>query len=141
MSDILKRENIFAGCQPRPKEDIIREAGRILTVSGYTTEGYIQSMLEKEKSFDTAIGNGLAIPHGTAAGKESVLHPGIVIMTFPAGTEWNGKIIRLVVGIAAAGNEHVDILSTIAMLCSDPVEVDRVVSCTADEIYTMFADV
>ena len=47
MSDILKRENIFAGCQPRPKEDIIREAGRILTASGYTTEGYIQSMALK----------------------------------------------------------------------------------------------
>ena len=112
----------------------------MFTAGGYTTDGYTQSMLDKEKVFDTAIGNALAIPHGTETGKASVLHPGIIIMTFPAGTEWNGKTVRLVISIAASGNEHVDILSNIAIRCSDPDEVDAIVHSTADEIYTMFAD-
>ena len=140
MSDILRRENILLGCQAQPKEAIIREAGRMFTAGGYTTDGYTQSMLDKEKVFDTAIGNALAIPHGTEAGKASVLHPGIIIMTFPAGTEWNGKTVHLVISIAASGHEHVDILSNIAIRCSDPDEVDAIVHSTADEIYTMFAD-
>jgi mannitol PTS system EIIA component len=139
VSDILRKENIFAGCPAQPKEDIIREAGRIFVAGGYTQENYIQFMLDKEKQFDTAIGNQLAIPHGTEEGKAYVLHPGIVIMTFPKGTIWNGKIVRLVIVIAASGDEHVDILSNIAVICSDVAEVDKIVRSTADQIYMIFA--
>ena len=40
----------------------------MFTAGGYTTDGYTQSMLDKEKVFDTAIGNALA-----AVGLEQVV--------------------------------------------------------------------
>lgn len=61
-------------------------------------------------------------------------------MTFPEGTDWNGTTVKLVIGIAAAGDEHVDILSNIAVTCSDEDDVEDVVHSSVDEIYNMFAN-
>ena len=138
--EILQKKNIILNCQPKAKEDVIKEIGKIFCEDGYTTEKYTQAMLDKEQVFNTAIGNNVAIPHGIEEGKVEVQHAGLVIMTFPEGTDWNGTTVKLVIGIAATGDEHVDILSNIAVTCSDEDDVEDVVHSSVDEIYNMVAN-
>lgn len=137
--DILERKNIILNSPLTNKDDIIRYIGHIFYKDGYTTAAYTQAMLDKEKTFNTAIGNSVAIPHGTEDGKKEVRSSGLVIMTFPNGIDWNGTTVTLVIGIAGAGDEHVEMLSNIAIACSDEDDVTDIVHSTADEIYAKFA--
>ena len=140
MNTILQKKNIILNCQPKAKEDIIKEIGKIFYDDGYTTEKYTQAMLDKEKVFNTAIGNAVAIPHGIEEGKCEVKKSGLVIMTFPQGTDWGGETVKLVIGIAGVGDEHIDILSNIAITCCDEDEVDEILKSSVDDIYNTFAN-
>ena len=137
--EILRKENIILNCKPQAKEDVIKQLGRILVDCGYVDEPYIQAMLDKEKVFNTAIGNEIAIPHGIEASKESIKKSGIAMMVFPEGTDWNGETVRIVIAIAGRGDEHLDILAKIALNLSDTDDVDNLVKSDVDTIYNMFA--
>ena len=95
-------------------------------------------MLDKEPVFNTAIGNGLAIPHGIESMRGEIKNSGLVIMTFPEGIDWGGETVKLVIGIAAIGEEHMDVLTKIADACDSEEAVDEIVAKSVDEIYDMF---
>lgn len=136
---LLLKKNIFRNHKPAPKEEIIREIGKIFYEGGYTTDKYTQAMLDKEPMFNTAIGNGVAIPHGIESMRGEIKNTGLVVMTFPNGTDWgDGETVKLVIGIAAVGEEHMDVLKKIADACEDEEAVDAIVAKSVDEIYQMF---
>lgn len=139
-ADLLRKKNIFLNQPSKPKEEVIREIGRIMEDSGYTTANYTTAMLKKEELFNTAIGNKLAIPHGVAAMRKEILSSGIVILTYPDGVDWgNGQMVNLVVGIASSGEEHIRILRQLATLLDTSETVDKVLAMNVDEIYKMFS--
>lgn len=139
MGEILKKENIILNCKPDTKENVIRRVGQILYDHGYVNEDYIDSMVEKEKIFNTAIGNQVAIPHGTEAAKNEILHSGLVVLVFPEGTDWgDGKIVKLVIGIAGVGDEHMDILMKIAENVSDQESLEALIQSDVETIYNTF---
>lgn len=139
MSTILKKENIFIGCKPAAKEEILEKLGTVLYENGYTTDRYTEALLEKEKVFNTAIGFGMAIPHGIETMKSEILKSGLVVLTTPQGVDWgNGQSVRLIVGIAGLGEEHMELLSQIAMSCCSQEQVDQLVASSKDEIYEQF---
>jgi len=141
MSEILERKNIILNSDLKTKKDVIKAMGKMLTDSGYTTEKYIQAMLDKEKVFNTAIGNFVAIPHGIESGKVEVLKTGLAVMTFPDGIDWDdGNTVKLIVAIAADGDEHIDILSKIALACYDEAAVEKIIQKGEDEILAMFTE-
>lgn len=86
----------------------------MLVDSGYVEPAYVDAMLERENSFSTFMGNGLALPHGVESAKKNIKASGIAVMTFPEGTDWGGNQVNVVIGIAGAGEEHLQILSVIA---------------------------
>ncbi len=140
MSSILKKENILINSKLSNKEEIIKKLGNILYENGYTTDRYVEALLEKEKVFNTAIGFGLAIPHGIETMKSEIKESGLAIMTVPEGVDWgNGNTVKLIVAIAGKGEEHIDILSNIALSCTSEEEVNRLASASVDEIYNTFA--
>ncbi len=140
MSSILKKENILINCKPKEKEEILKELGTILFENGYTTDRYVEALLEKEKVFNTAIGFGLAIPHGIESMKSEIKESGLAIMTVPEGVDWgNGNVVKLIVAIAGKGEEHIDILSNIALSCTSEEEVNRLANASVDELYNTFA--
>lgn len=141
MESILLKENILTNQSEKPKEEVIREIGRRLLIGGYIEVGYLDGMLEKETVFNTNIGNQIAIPHGIESSRNYILKTGIVVLTFPEGTDWgDGERVKVVVGIAGKGQEHMDILEKIAVKLSEPVEVECFMQYSQDEIYQMFVE-
>jgi PTS system mannitol-specific IIA component len=56
--------------------------------------------------------------------------------------DWNGEPVRFAVGIAGLNNEHLEILSKIAIVFSDEDEVQKLIDAgSADEIYALLEEV
>lgn len=126
---ILNESNILLNQTIESKEEAIKVAGKLLVQGGYVDEEYVPSMLEREKTVSTYMGNFIAIPHGTDESKSAIKKSGISIVQIPNGVDFSNndeeeKLVTVVFGIAGVGDEHLDILSQIAVYCS---EIDNVV--------------
>ena len=133
---LLERKNIVLGCAPVTPEEAIRACGRLMVDSGYVDESYIQGMLDREASFSVAIGSHVAIPHGTNDVKPLIKKTGVVVMTYPDGIDWNGDKVKLVVGIAAKGEEHLEVLGRIVAIASTDGDTDALVAgADAENLY------
>lgn len=129
---ILSAENILLNQQIATKEEAIRLAGQMLVDKGYVESGYIEKMLEREEMTSTFMGNFVAIPHGTDDAKKEVKETGITIIQVPNGVDFgDGNIVKLIFGIAGKGNDHLDILSNIAITVSEVENVEKIVKATS----------
>ena len=133
---MLMRSNVLTGLPSESKEEAILRAGALLEAAGYVDEKYAPAMLEREGISSTYMGMGLAIPHGTADAKGSVLRSGIVVLQYPEGVDFDGEKARLIVGIAGVGDEHLSILAKVAGALDDEALLEKL-STTPDpeEIY------
>ena len=132
MSDILSLQLIKVQAEVASKEDAIRAAGELLVNAGYVLPGYVDSMLEREKTMSTYVGNGVSIPHGEFKQLGLVNRTGISVLQVPGGVEWlPGEIAYLIVGIAATGNEHIKVLQNLASVVED-IETSELLAKTTD---------
>lgn len=119
----LGEENIFLGLTASTKEEAIRFAGSKLLEMGAITPSYIDAMLKRETIVSTYLGQSLAMPHGTNEAKNEVLKTGIAVCQYPDGVFFGPEpenVARLVVGLAARGNEHMDVMSALARVLENP---------------------
>ncbi len=133
--ELLLRENIRVNCKADTQEQVIRQVGQMLVDSGYVKQSYVDGMVEREKTFSTFMGNGLALPHGVEAAKKEIKSSGIAVMTFPEGTGWDGNKVNVVIGIAGVGEEHLDILSVIADKMMDETAAEKLATGDVDTVY------
>lgn len=124
-TSILNKNNIVLCLESVSKEDAIKRVGEILAKEGYVKEEYIQAMLEREEIVSTYIGMGVAIPHGVGEAKKEVKKSGIAVLQYPNGIKFGDEVAYLVVGIAGVGDEHLTILSNIAMSLEDEGLVEK----------------
>ncbi len=137
--EILLVKNIKTNVKPAPKETLIRNAGQMLVDSGYVNPDYIDGMIAREETFETNIGNGIAIPHGTDEAKAAVKKSGISVQTIPETANWGESgPIKIVIGIAGVGNDHLDILARIATKLATEAAVDELMDKSPEEIQTFF---
>lgn len=52
----LKPEDIFIGCRANSKKKALRIAADSLQASGYVSEGFFESMVDREKALSTWLG-------------------------------------------------------------------------------------
>jgi mannitol/fructose-specific phosphotransferase system IIA component len=136
MAEILKKANILLNQPAEDREAVIRRCGRMLVDSGYADEKYIEGMIKRDNSFSTGIGNFIAIPHGEEEYKKYIISTGIVVLTYPDGIDWHGTPVYLIIGIAAKGDEHLDIMGNVVdHLETGEDTVKLVKTASLDEIY------
>jgi PTS system mannitol-specific IIA component len=118
--DLLDPRAVLLHESAADRDEAIRRCGRALVDVGAVAEPYIDAMLEREQTISTYVGEGVAIPHGTAAAKEVVRHDAICVVRFPDGVDWGGEPVTLCVGIAAKNDGHVQLLAALADILLDP---------------------
>lgn len=140
---ILTEENILLNQLLATKEEAIRLAGQMLVDKGYVEENYIEKMLEREELTSTFMGNFVAIPHGTDDAKKEIKETGITIIQVPDGVDFgDGNIVKLIFGIAGKGDDHLEVLSNIAITVSEVENVEQIVNATsAKDILSFFEGV
>lgn len=134
---LLRKENIRLGLAPVTPHQAILDCGRMMVEAGIVEEGYIQGMVERNESFPVAIGNHVAIPHGTNEARRFIKKNGLVCMTYPEGIAWDEDVVKLVIGIAVKdGGDHVDVLGYVAEAADSDEATDALVaSADVDDIY------
>ncbi len=115
------------------QSEAMKEAADILESAGAVTSAYYDAMQQREVTVSTYMGNELAIPHGTNETKDAILDSALSFVRYDGGVDWGGEPVSFVVGIAGKGDEHLDILSQIAILFSDEDEVAKLKEATTPE--------
>jgi PTS system mannitol-specific IIA component len=140
MSEILTPETIELRASVSSRDEAIRRAGRLLVENGNVEERYVDSMFEREESVSTFMGNAVAIPHGTNDSKQWVARSGLSVITLPEGVEYgDGNVAKLIIGIAGKGDDHIDLLSKIALIVSEEENVEKIVQAeTKEQLMAMF---
>jgi mannitol/fructose-specific phosphotransferase system IIA component len=85
----------------------------------------VSAMHEREASVPTFVGEGVAIPHGTDASRSLVRRTALAVVQFPDGVDWGGPTVHVAIGIAASGEEHLGVLSSLAGILTDPDRAAR----------------
>lgn len=139
----LSPKNIFLGLTADNKEQAIRFAGQQLVENGYVEPEYINAMLEREKLTSTYLGESIAVPHGTIEAKDKVLKTGIVFCQYPAGVQFGDDKedrARIVIGIAARNNEHIQVISKLTNALDDEAIIEKLASTTnVDEVLAILS--
>lgn len=136
---LLNKNDILINQEIKNKEEAITKAGEILVKNGYVDKDYIQAMIDRENIVSTYMGNFIAIPHGTDEAKKSIKNTGLSIIQIPNGVSFanendtEDKLVFIVFGIAGKDGEHLDLLSKIAIFCSDENNVIKLVNAKSEE--------
>lgn len=142
MTDILTEDQIVAAGRAATRDEAIREAGELLVSAGAVTPAYVDAMAEREQTVSTYMGNYLAIPHGTNESKAAITRSAMSLVRYAEPIDWGGHEVRIVVGIAGLENEHLGILSKIAVLFSDMEQAQAMADATSvDELYRLLNSV
>ena len=131
----MEAGSVRLGASPSGKEEAIAMVAALLAAAGHVDAAYGASMLGRERVANTYLGEGIAIPHGLLKDRDLIRSTGIAVVQVPEGVEWNpGERVRLVVGIAAASDEHLEILANLTQVLADPGEVERLSTTTDAEL-------
>jgi len=140
LSALLAESSIRLDESAGSRDEAIRKTGQALLDAGAIDESYVDAMFEREASVSTYVGEGVAIPHGTLAGKDAVKSDALVVLRFPTPVDWDGNEVSVTVGIAAKGNGHIAILSQLASILMDPDKAAALRGSTSSaEVYELLA--
>ena len=124
----LGADNVFLGLSASNKEQAIRFAGEQLVKGGYVQPEYVEAMLAREALTPTYLGESIAVPHGTVEAKDRVLKTGVVFCQYPKGVlfgEEADDVARLVIGIAARNNEHIQVITSLTNALDDESVIEK----------------
>ena len=139
---ILSKERIFLHASASDKTDAIRMAGDLLVKSGCVLPEYVDGMLTRELSMSTSLGNGVAIPHGIYENRDHILQTGISVLQLKDGVDWDtDEKVYLVIGIAAAGDEHVGVLANLADVIDNEASLAELLSASDPEVVLKYLSV
>ena len=131
--DVLRSESVRIHPGSATREEAMKEAADLLQATGAVTADYFAAMKQREETVSTHMGNELAIPHGTNETKQAILESGLSVVRYDGGVDWGGEPVTFVIGIAGKGDEHLEILSQIAILFSEEDDVARLKAASSPE--------
>jgi PTS system mannitol-specific IIA component len=138
---LLPAASIDLASHAASRDDAIRAAGALLVAAGSVDQGYVQQMLERERTVSTFVGNGIAMPHGTLSAKDDVRNEGLALLRLSEPVDWGGQPVTLVIGIAAHGRRYITLLSQLATALLDDDRADGLrAATTAERVYELVTD-
>lgn len=142
LTDILDNHSIVLFATAVDRADAIRQVGALFLASGAAEPGYIDAMLEREAAVSTYVGEGIAFPHGTIAGKALVKRDALAVVTFAGGVDWGeGNRVEVCIGIAAEGRGYIPLLAQLATLLLAPGRPELVrTATTSAEVYAVLSE-
>jgi PTS system mannitol-specific IIA component len=115
------------------RDDAIRRSGAMLVAAGAVDPGYVEQMIERERTVSTFVGSGIAMPHGTLSAKNDVLNEGLALLLLAEPVDWGGHPVTLVIAIAAHGRRYITLLSQLAAVLLDDGRADELRAATTAE--------
>ena len=119
MADLLQLAGITLDATASSREEAVALCGAKLVELGAVSPEYADAMWEREKIFPSEMGEGFAIPHGTDESRTYVNFDQLVFIRLKEEITWVNEPVTVCVGIASAGDGHVEILGNLADVLMD----------------------
>jgi PTS system mannitol-specific IIA component len=119
LGGLLDRRAIRLAERAAGRFEAVHRCGQVLVEIGAVDSTYIEAMLKREHDISTYVGEGVAIPHSTGAGKQAVLRDALAVLKFTEPVDWDGFPVTVCVAIAARGEGHIEILGQLAEILLD----------------------
>lgn len=116
----IEAAQIQMGRNAGDKHEVLCMLAKKLADDGLVMPGYLDSMRAREAQNSTFLGQGMAIPHGTADGHDLIIKSGVRLIHFPQGVDWgDGQQVYLAIAIVAQTDEHLRLLQLLTHALSD----------------------
>lgn len=127
----ITTNDVRLGATITTKEEAIRAVGDILLKTDSIEPEYVESMLARETTATTYLGNGIAIPHGRPQDSGRIKQTRVAVLQVPGGVSWkDGKTAHLIFGIAAKSDEHIGLLRQLTGIVGNAVLADHLANTT-----------
>jgi PTS system nitrogen regulatory IIA component len=146
ITDFLTVDTIIPALSQTEKNDVLEELANLLSVSRPILDKnkVLEVLLERERISTTAIGEGVAIPHGKLAGVDRVMG---AFARSPEGVDFaslDGAPTHLFFALIAPENaaaDHLKALARISRLLKDEAFRRRLMAGrSAEELFTIIAE-
>ncbi|PTD31383.1 PTS sugar transporter subunit IIA [Mycoplasma leachii] len=137
---IKNKDCIFIVDSFKNKNKAIEFVGLKMVELNYIDNKYIDFIKQRDQLASVAIGNYLAIPHGTIQGQEFIKNQGIVIVKLNKTMNWDNEPVNWIIGLSLLNDKQIEMLQTIAILFEDIKKVEQMTNelNSTDQIYKFF---
>jgi transcriptional antiterminator len=90
---LIDKEHIMIVRDKTERDVILKDACKKLYESGYVKKDFFDDVMKRENIESTAIGNGVAIPHGMP---ENVIKPKVFFIQLEYPVNWGGKMVSTI---------------------------------------------
>ena len=119
MADLLQLAGITLDATASSREEAVALCGKMLVELDAVSAEYADAMWEREQVFPSEMGEGFAIPHGTDESRAFLNFDQLVFLRLREEITWVNEPVSVCVGIASAGDGHVEILGNLADILMD----------------------
>ncbi|WP_034446457.1 PTS fructose transporter subunit IIABC [Butyrivibrio sp. AE2032] len=145
ITDLLKKDGIELNCPAADQLAAIDRMIELHTKVGNLTDAakFKEAILAREEKGSTAIGMGIAVPHGKSA---AVAKAGLTALTIPSGIDYkslDGSPSKLFFMIAApdtAADTHLEVLSKLMTLLMDQSFTKKLLDAKTPEEFLQIID-
>jgi nitrogen PTS system EIIA component len=142
LSDLLHKNSVIEDLKSVDKKGILNEFSQ----SAHTLDPdlepdkVLEILLSREQLGSTAVGNGVAIPHGKVPGLEKILalfgrsKKGV---DFQAHDEKTTHLFFVLLAPETAIGNHLQALARLSRLLKDSKIRDRLMQCPSEELYDL----
>ena len=130
MPNLLTQAGIHFGATASSKGEAVALCGGQFVTLGAASQEYADAMWEREQIASSYLGNAVAMPHGTDDSRKYVNFGQIVFIRFAKPFIWDDEEVKLCIGIAAQGDEHVEIIGNLAEALLDDEKFEILLSTT-----------
>ena len=129
LTNLLSPDCVICNLRAASKKLVLQDlAGRAARVTGLSERAIFDTLLEREKLGSTAVGHGIAIPHGKLA--ELTRHYGIVAklehpIDFNSADDEPVDLVFLLLAPETAGADHLKALAKVSRLLRDEGVCER----------------
>jgi activator of the mannose operon (transcriptional antiterminator) len=120
LANFIREDTVFFGGQKEHRYEVVEMLCMELYRKGYVEKGFIASAMQRERKSATAIGGGLAIPHGDPS---MVLRSAVALAVLREPMEWGNEKVSLVFLLAIGSREKDEargVMKEIALISETP---------------------
>jgi nitrogen PTS system EIIA component len=129
LGDLITLDAINPKLAAKTKKQVLQDlADKAAALTGLDGRDILEALLQRERVGSTAVGRGIAIPHGRLAGLERILSMFARLeqpVDFEAPDEEPVDLIFVLLAPEHAGADHLKALARVSRLLREPQTIER----------------
>jgi nitrogen PTS system EIIA component len=129
LGDLIAAEAVIPRLVAKNKKQLLQDlAERAAVLTGLRGRDILEAVLERERVGSTAMGRGIAIPHGRVAGLQRIVTVFARLdqpLDFEATDEEPVDLVFLLLAPEHAGADHLKALARISRLLREPTTIEK----------------